>query len=175
MALKIAWGRWEGQQPSPETWAVTPSGRETKLTNANVLREAVQTAVSKTRKRMAVCGGWQLPGNSMVPSFSPPYTKAEIPSASWRVFPGQRWSMVFPRRSFNQKHEYPLPSLRKLLVYFKGCNYGIEGLRLTLGDDLSCQRMGLDAREINMKREGAWDFSPLSAETGAASEQVFPL
>lgn len=26
-----------------------------------------------------------------------------------------------------------------------------------------------------MKREGAWNFSPLSAETGAASEQVFSL
>ena len=39
----------------------------------------------------------------------------------------------------------------------------------------AAQRMGLDAREINTKREGAWDFSPLSAETGAASEQVFPL
>lgn len=83
--------------------------------------------------------------------------------------------MVFPRRSFNRKRGDPLPSLRKLLVKFKGCNYGNEGLRLTLGDDPSCQGMGSDAREINTKREGAWDFSPLSAETGGCLGAGFSL
>lgn len=29
--------------------------------------------------------------------------------------------------------------------------------------------------ESARSRKGAWDFSPLSAETGAASEQIFPL
>lgn len=64
--------RGEGQQPSPEPWALTPSGRETRLTTSNVLREAVQTALCKTGKRTAARGGRRLPGNSTVPNFSLP-------------------------------------------------------------------------------------------------------
>lgn len=70
------------QQPSPGTWAPMPLGGETKLTNSNMLWEAVQMVVSKTRQHRAVCGGWQLPGNNTVPKFSLPYTKAKIPLVS---------------------------------------------------------------------------------------------
>lgn len=100
LALGTAWGRWDARQPSPETWSLPTSGRETRLMNSNALQKSAQTVVNKTRKRTAVGGGRRLPGNSTVPSLSWPHTEAEIPSPSWRVFPDRVWSMFFPRRSF---------------------------------------------------------------------------
>lgn len=113
--------------------------------------------VSKPRELRAARGGRQLLGRSAVPNFPLPSSGAEIPSASWGVFPRQGWSMVFPRRCFN-KSRMSLTSLRKLLVWLKGCSCGTEGFWLTLGDDPSCRRMGLGARGISTKQERGLGF-----------------
>lgn len=68
-----------------------------------------------------------------------------------------------------------LTLLRKLLVSFEGCSYGSKGFGSRSGMVRAARGWGWVHEESAQSRKGAGDFSPLSAETGAASEQIFPL
>lgn len=148
-------GPWEGRQPFPR--GLAPAEREPRLAGSNVLPEAVQMwsanpGSSGLHEEGSSCRGAARPHISLCLRAEQKSHQLPEESSLVRVDP---WSSL---GGFLIKAGISLTSLRKLLVWLKGCSYGTEGFWLTLGDDPSCRRMGLGGRGISTKRERGLGF-----------------
>lgn len=102
LALDVAWGCGRASSLFPETWL---QRRGSQGWWAPVYSQKQSGCAQQTQGAQGCTR--QLPGRNAVPHFPLPLSGVEIPSASWRGFPRQGWSMVFPRRSFNKSRNIP--------------------------------------------------------------------
>lgn len=148
-------GPWEGRQPFPRDLA--PVEREPRLAGSSVLPEAVwMWSANPGSSGLHEAGGscWEGARSQISLCLRAEQKSHQLPGESSLIKVGP-WSSL---GGLLIKAGMSLTSLRKLLVWLKGCSCGTEGFWLTLGDDPSCRRMGLGARGISMKQERGLGF-----------------